>query len=196
MAKWGRRKKEIKQFRCVDTCSKTKEKTEEERYHKTGGGEGLGNPSETTYKRAAPCIFKIQLWARKMHYGWGAIFPEHNLFCCLYLFLTSCRTPTHKTTHFPQTRCQSASSLHLIACWGQQLPAPLLLCGGMISAFPNRIWLLVFVRLGLLFTQKHVVRELSECFSNTDGTRNIYPHLHERMCFSVFKYMKRNAWDI
>lgn len=37
-------------------------------------------------KRAAPCIFKIQLWESErnaLRVGWGAIFPAQNLFCCL-----------------------------------------------------------------------------------------------------------------
>lgn len=92
-----------------------------------------------------------------MHYRLAAeLFSLHTTCFAVSLLLmrTHEHTHTHKIPHFQtQTRRHSASSPHLIACWGQQFFASSLPRRILISAFPNRMWLLVFARDSLLFTR-------------------------------------------
>lgn len=168
---------EIKQWRCVGRWQQRK-KREQRKKDTTKTEEGVWSQSDTTYKGPLHVFLKSNY----------PLLVSHDL--------SLTETHTHNIPKLPQTRCHLASSRHLIACWGQQFSAPSLPCGVLISAFPNRMWLLVFVRDTLLFAQKRAVKELSECFSNTDGTRNIYPHFQERVRFDKFKYMKKNGKDI
>lgn len=142
--------------------------TERERYNKNGGVEVTCSQPGTTYKGPLHVFLKSNYgWEKWISGGPGSHFPCTQPFFRLSRSLTICLpsrelSRTHKTPHFHPTDSQ-----HLIACWGQQFFTSSLLCGVLISASTNRMWLLVFVGDSLLCAQEAAVKELSECSSNT-----------------------------